>query len=54
MSRKAAAHLGFTVETPAIALWRSFSGNEVRGTFFILWYLAKHVKYCVKEEGKDR
>lgn len=36
MSRKAAARLGFTVETPAIALLRSFSGNEVRGTFFMV------------------
>lgn len=29
MLRKAAAHLGFTAVTPAIALLRSFSGNEV-------------------------
>lgn len=52
MLRKADAHLGFTVETPATALLRTFSGNEVHGTSS--WHLARHVKYFMKEEGKDR
>lgn len=52
MLRKAAIRLGFTVETPATALSRSFSGNEVHGTSS--WHLAKHVKYFMKEEGKDK
>lgn len=52
MLRKAAAHFGFTVETPALALLRSFLVNEVHGT--LSWHSAKHVKYCMKEEGKDK
>lgn len=56
MLRKAAAHLGFTVEICncrfAIAQWKSFLGNEVHGASSC--YLAKHIKYCMKEAGKDR
>lgn len=45
--KETAAHLGFIVGILVVMLLRSFSANEVRGTFS--WHLAKHVKYCVRE-----